>query len=140
MKIKGTEKIKKLASAILMTSMAVTAAGCSVQFTDKTANETSAAVETEEEQKENETEKASESAGRAKQTKLLLLLRLLPQSLIQERRLLFFTVLRLRKLRKSTTRHGSRASSLKEISTTVHSLLKMQARTKSSLRLGLLTE
>lgn len=56
-------KIKKLASAILMTSMAVTAAGCSVQFTDKTANETSAAVETEEEQKENETEKASESAG-----------------------------------------------------------------------------
>lgn len=62
MKIKGTKKIKKLASAILMTSMAVTAAGCSVQFTDKTANETSAAVETEEEQKENETEKASESA------------------------------------------------------------------------------
>ena len=56
-------KIKKLASAILMTSIAVTAAGCSVQFADKTANETTSAVETEEEQKENETKKASESTG-----------------------------------------------------------------------------
>ena len=62
MKIKGTKKIKKLASAILMTSMAVTAAGCMVQFSEQDKKETTATVETQEEQKEEETEKASESA------------------------------------------------------------------------------